>query len=54
MVALSVSTSARMSPTSTLSPFFLCQRRRVPSVMVSLSLGIVISGMGVRGRLLAV
>ena len=54
MVALSVSTSARMSPTSILSPFFLCQRRRVPSVMVSLNLGIVISGMGVGGRLLAV
>ena len=50
MVALSVSTSARMSPTAILSPFFLHHRTRVPSVMVSLSLGIVISGMVVRGK----
>src|SRR6202007_2520579 len=42
MVALSVSTSARTSPTATLSPSFLTQRSRVPSVIVSLSLGISI------------
>ncbi len=42
MVALSVSTSARMSPISTLSPTCLCHLMRVPSVMVSESLGISI------------
>ena len=46
MVALSVSTSARRSPISMVSPFCLHHRTRVPSFMVSLSLGIVISGMG--------
>ena len=42
MVALSVSTSARMSPISTWSPTFLCHLMRVPSVIVSESLGISI------------
>ena len=40
MVALSVSTSAMTSPTRTLSPSFFFHFRRVPSVMVSASLGI--------------
>ena len=40
MVALSVSISARMSPISTVSPICLCHLTRVPSVMVSESLGI--------------
>ena len=40
MVALSVSISAMMSPTFTLSPIFLSHRTRVPSVIVSASLGI--------------
>ena len=56
MVALSVSISARMSPISTESPTCLCHLMRVPSVMVSESLGISMftdmvligSGVGVR------
>jgi hypothetical protein len=40
MVALSVSISAMMSPEATLSPFCLRHLTTVPSVMVSLSLGI--------------
>src|SRR6201993_652910 len=51
MVALSVSTSARTSPTATLSPTFLTHRSRVPSVIVSLSFGIsIVIGMA-RGGL---
>src|SRR5689334_3811942 len=46
MVALSVSMSASTSPAETLSPFFFFQDTSVPSVMVSLSFGMVISGMG--------
>ena len=45
MVALSVSTSAMTSPLSTLSPTFFFHFTSVPSVIVSLSLGIVISAM---------
>jgi len=40
IVALSVSISASTSPISTESPTFLCHLTRVPSVMVSESLGI--------------
>jgi len=40
IVALSVSTSARMSPVLTGSPSFLSHLMSVPTVMVSLSLGI--------------
>ena len=43
IVALSVSISAMMSPTFTLSPVFLSHRTRVPSVMVSASFGIWIA-----------
>ena len=39
IVALSVSISASTSPLFTLSPTFLCHAATVPSVMVSLSLG---------------
>ena len=46
MVALSVSTSARMSPISIWSPCFFFQRAMVPSTIVSLNLGMVIIGMG--------
>src|SRR5262249_23037660 len=45
MVALSVSISASTSPAETWSPFFFFHAMRVPSVIVSLSLGIWISGM---------
>src|SRR5437868_14864207 len=45
IVALSVSISASTSPAATLSPFFFFQATSVPSVIVSLSLGIWISGM---------
>src|SRR3954471_24354625 len=45
MVALSVSISASTSPADTWSPFFFFHATRVPSVIVSLSLGIWISGM---------
>src|SRR5215472_9135472 len=45
MVALSVSISASTSPAETWSPFFFFHATRVPSVIVSLSLGIWISGM---------
>ncbi len=41
IVALSVSISARISPSLTLSPTFLSQVATVPSVMVSLKRGIV-------------
>ena len=41
IVALSVSISARISPSSTLSPTFLSHVATVPSVMVSLRRGIV-------------
>src|SRR5262245_28082608 len=44
MVALSVSISASTSPAETWSPFFFFHATRVPSVIVSLSLGIWISG----------
>src|SRR3954467_8448228 len=47
MVALSVSISAMTSPVLTLSPFFFFQVTSVPSVMVSLSFGIWISGMAI-------
>ena len=40
MVALSVSISAITSPAETLSPFFFFHETSVPSVIVSLSLGI--------------
>ena len=40
MVALSVSTSASMSPALTVSPSFLSHLTSVPTVMVSLSFGI--------------
>ena len=43
MVALSVSISAKISPSSTSSPTFLNQEATVPSSMVSLNLGIVIT-----------
>ena len=43
MVALSVSTSAIMSPLETGSPSFFSQLTSVPTVMVSLNLGISIS-----------
>ena len=43
IVALSVSTSAIMSPLATASPSFLSQRTSVPTVIVSLSLGISMS-----------
>src|SRR5687768_1513048 len=43
MVALSVSTSARISPDLTLSPTFFCQEAMMPSVMVSLILGMRIT-----------
>ncbi|CAA9514554.1 MAG: hypothetical protein AVDCRST_MAG39-2202 [uncultured Sphingomonadaceae bacterium] len=47
IVALSVSTSARRSPATTLSPSFTAQRDKVPSSMVGDSAGILISiGMG--------
>ena len=39
MVALSVSISARISPSFTSSPIFLFQAATTPSVMVSLNLG---------------
>ena len=42
IVALSVSISARISPSETLSPTFFNQVATVPSVMVSLKRGIVI------------
>src|SRR5438477_12474642 len=45
MVALSVSISAITSPAETLSPFFFFHATSVPSVIVSLNLGIWISGM---------
>src|ERR1700736_2215213 len=45
IVALSVSISAITSPADTLSPFFFFHATRVPSVIVSLSFGIWISGM---------
>src|SRR5512132_595997 len=45
MVALSVSISASTSPAETWSPLFFFHATRVPSVIVSLSLGIWISGM---------
>ena len=41
MVALSVSISAKISPSATLSPIFFSQVATVPSVIVSESLGIV-------------
>ena len=41
IVALSVSISARISPSATLSPTFFNQVATVPSVMVSLKRGIV-------------
>src|SRR6187402_716630 len=41
IVALSVSISARMSPSTTLSPTFFNQEATVPSVIVSLKRGIV-------------
>src|SRR4029078_11605485 len=44
MVALSVSISAITSPAETWSPFFFFHAIRVPSVIVSLSFGIWISG----------
>ncbi len=43
IVALSVSISARISPSSTLSPTFFSQVATVPSVIVSLKRGIVIT-----------
>ncbi len=43
IVALSVSTSAITLPISTLSPSLMCHLARVPSVIVSLSLGILMS-----------
>ena len=43
MVALSVSTSANISPDLTVSPTFLCHSTKVPSVMVSLIRGIRIT-----------
>ena len=43
MVALSVSISAKISPSSTLSPTFFNHEATVPSSMVSLSLGIAIT-----------
>ena len=43
MVALSVSISARISPSETLSPTFLSHDATVPSVIVSLKRGIVIT-----------
>ena len=43
MVALSVSISARISPSFTVSPTFLSHEATVPSSMVSLNLGIVIN-----------
>jgi hypothetical protein len=46
IVALSVSTSASMSPTLTASPSLRSHLTSVPTVMVSLSLGIsMMSGM---------
>ena len=56
IVALSVSISARMSPISTESPTCLCHLIRVPSVIVSESLGIsmvtdmVLVGMKLQGE----
>ena len=47
IVALSVSTSARMSPISILSPAFFSHLTSVPSFMVSLNFGIVMSGIGI-------
>ena len=41
MVALSVSISAKISPSLTLSPTFTSHVETVPSSIVSLSLGIV-------------
>ena len=50
IVALSVSISAITSPAATLSPSFLSQRARLPSVIVGESAGIRISvGMAVSG-----
>jgi hypothetical protein len=47
IVALSVSTSASMSPALTGSPSFFSHLTSVPTVMVSLSLGIsMMSAMG--------
>ena len=43
MVALSVSISAKISPSSILSPIFFNQEATVPSSMVSLNLGIEIT-----------
>ena len=43
IVALSVSISAKISPSSTLSPTFLSHFATVPSSMVSLNLGIFIT-----------
>ena len=49
MVALSVSTSAMISPISTLSPWRIFHFNNVPSVIVSESLGILIRvGMAVK------
>ena len=42
MVALSVSISAKISPSATTSPTFFNQAATVPSVIVSLKRGIVI------------
>ena len=43
IVALSVSISARISPSATLSPTFLSHEATVPSVIVSLNRGMVIT-----------
>src|SRR5450755_4700984 len=50
MVALSLSISAMTSPRSTVSPTFFIHRPMVPSSMVSLSRGIVISGISTGSR----
>ena len=50
MLALSVSTSARMSPIATRSPGFFSQRRIFPSSIVSESFGMLTSGIDASAR----